>query len=398
MGPLARTGIVGAALTLALLAGGCGSIPKEPPATLRVGYDTLDGTLRVWPSRGSLSGDPQATAAVARAVDEWRSPVEDRVHFPTSGILWLGEVDGVRLALVAADVPGEAASWLLQLTGDGPGFTVDRAVEYTDPGYLVYSDVLPVQLPTGRRYLVSARVERLLGPDRRPLTITGGLTGPVALPACAASTVTARLRPSESLPTGKSAERTIDLGTGIEAPRYPLVGDDTGSGARVLDGLDTCGLAAETGPFGSIPHQVHGEAQPDSVPVSWPIDQLSTKPLADDVELDGSGEPRKLEQLNWRTDEGMMSAVLFRPAAGPPVVSAADRLEPLQTYVLPLARPVAVLVWQPGRDASLAVPPDTTRLVDRPGLMVVAKPATRQTFSLITPGKTTDRSVGGEDD
>ncbi|MDW5323775.1 hypothetical protein [Plantactinospora sp. KLBMP9567] len=395
MGSLPRSGIVGAAFTLALLTGGCGTVPKEPPVALRVGYDTLDGTLQVWPSRGALAGDPQATAAVARAVDEWRSPVEDRVHLPSSGILWLGEVDGGRLALVAADVPGEAGSWLLQLTGDGADFTVDRAVEYTDPGYLVYSDVLPVQLPTGRRYLVSARVDRLLGPDRRPLAVTDGLTGPVALPACAARTVTARLRPSESLPSGKAADRLIDLGTGIEGPRYPLVGDDTGSGAKVLDGLDTCALGTRTGPFGSIPHRVHGEAHPGSVPVSWPIDRLSTKELAE-VELVGAGEePAKLEQLSWRTDEGMMTAALFRPAGGPPLVSAADRLEPLQAYVLPLSSPVVVLVWQPSPETSLALPANTTRLVDRPGLVVVPKPATRETFSLIASDKTTDRSAGG---
>ena len=42
-----------------------------------------------------------------------------------------------------------------------------RATEYTDPGYLVYSDVLPVQTAAGRRYLTSARVQRLLGPGRR---------------------------------------------------------------------------------------------------------------------------------------------------------------------------------------------------------------------------------------
>ena len=42
-----------------------------------------------------------------------------------------------------------------------------QAIEYTDPGYLVYSDVLPVQLAAGRRYLASARVQRLVGPGRR---------------------------------------------------------------------------------------------------------------------------------------------------------------------------------------------------------------------------------------
>jgi len=381
-------------MALALLAGGCGTIPKEPPVALRVGYDTLDGDLQVWPSRGALAEDPQATTAVAEAVDQWRSPVEDRVHLPSSGILWLGEVDGGRLALVAADVPGEAGSWLLQLSGTGGDFTVDRAVEYTDPGYLVYSDVLPVQLPTGRRYLVSARVDQLLGADRRPMTVTDGLTGPVDVPACAASTVTARLRPSESLPNGKSADRLVDLGTGTNAPRYPLITDDTGSATTALRGLDTCGLGEKTGPFGSIAHRFHGRVHPGSVPASWPIDQVKSTTLAE-VALDDTGRPSKLEQLSWRTDDGMMTAVLVRPTNGPPVVSAADRVEPLQGYVLPLTRPVVVLVWEDTPESSITLPPNTARRIDRPGLIVVDKPASRQTFSLSVDDETTQRSLGG---
>lgn len=394
MGSVLRRGATGAALTLALITAGCGTIPKEPPVALRVGYDTLDGTLAVWPSRGGLATDPQATTAVAEAVHGWRSPVNDRVHLPTSGILWLGEVDGSRLAVVAADVPGEAASWLLQLTGQGDQFRVDRAVEYTDPGYLVYSDVLPIHLPTGRRYLTSARVERLLGPDRRPLPITDGLTGPVQVPACSAVAISARLRPSESLPNGKANDRLLDLGTGIPAPRYPLLGDDTGSGATALAGLDTCALGARTAPFGSIPHRFQGEVDTDSVPASWPIDQVSARRLGE-VELPGTG-PAQLDQLSWRTDDGMMTAVVLRTENAAPVVSAADRVEPLQAYVLPLASPVAVLVWRDAPETELVLPADAVRRVERPGLVIVDKPTGKQTFSLVAPDKTSYRTVGDD--
>lgn len=384
--------MAGVAVAAALLVGGCGTIPTEPAVALRVGYDTLDGTLPVWPARGSLATDPQATAAVAKAVDEWRSPVDDRVHLPTSGILWLGELDGARRAFVAADVPGESASWLLQLTGDGDRFTVERAVEYTEPGYLVYSDVLPLQLPSGRRYLVSARVDRLLDPNRNPLPVTDGLTGPVPVPSCTAVTVTARLRPSESLPNGKAAERLLDLGTSTPGPRYPLVGDDTGAGSRALEGLDTCALGDRTGPFGSIAHRVHDRPSLESVPASWPIDRVATRTLGE-VDLDGAGQPARLDELTWRTDEGMMTAAVIRPGGAPPAVSAADRVEPLQLYVVPLARPVVVLTWKNTTDSSLVPPPDTVRRVDRPGLAVLDKPATQATFRLIAPDKTTQRSV-----
>ena len=101
-------------------------------------------------------------------------------------------------------MPGESASWLLQLTGSpARPDAVDRAIEYTDPGYLVYSDVLPVQLGDGRRYLVSARVQRLLGPDGTdvPLHRRADRAGRRAgLPGRA--TVTATLRATESLPQG----------------------------------------------------------------------------------------------------------------------------------------------------------------------------------------------------
>ena len=394
VGSVLRRGVIGAALTLALTASGCGATPKDPPVALRAGYDTLDGSLEVWPSRGGLAADPQATAAVAAAVHDWRSPVDDRVHLPSSGILWLGEVDGTRLALVAADVPGDAASWLLQLTGKGGGFTVERAAEYSDPGYLVYSDVLPVHLSTGRRYLTSARVERLLGPDGQALAIAEGLTAPVDVPSCAAVTVTARLRASESLPNGNRADKLIDLGTGTPDPRYPLVGDESGSGATALDGLDTCGLGANTGPFGSIARRVHSRDHPGSVPTSWPIDQVSARSLGE-VELDGN-EPAELDQLSWHTDDGMMTSIVFRPPDGPPVVSGADRVSPLQTYVLPLTTPVVVLVWRADPASSLALPPGTPSRVDRAGLVVVDKPAGRQTFSLAASDRTTYRTVGGD--
>jgi hypothetical protein len=388
---------MGAALALALVAGGCGSVAVPRPATLRVGYNSLDGTLQVWPARGGLTADTRARAAVTRAVEEWRSPVDDRVHLPSSGILWLGDVDGAPLALVAANVPGEGASWLLQLAGHGSDFQVTRATEYTDPGYLVYSDVLPVQLPNGRRYLTSKRVERLLGPAGEPLTISDGLSAPVDVPPCTAVTLAARLAATESLPHGMANDKILDLGTAIADPRYPLVDDDSGSGAKALDGLDTCTLAAKTGPFGSILRSTRGHDDPKSVPTSWPIDGISTRQLGT-VSLPG-GAAGRLDRLTWHTVAGPMSAVVLRPENGQPVASAADRLNTLQAYVLPVAgQPVVVLVWQPDPESTLSVPPGTPRLVDTPGLVVVPKPAQNETFSLSAPDKVHYRSVGGDSD
>lgn len=397
MAPVRRRGMTATALlTLLLTATACGPVAeRQQPRELRVGYDSRDGSLAVWPPRGNLAGDAAATAAVTAAVRDWRSPVDDRVHLPTSGILFSGEVDGAPLALVAADVPGESASWLLHLTGDGDRYAVTRATEYTDPGYLVYSDVLPVQTAGGRRYLTSARVHRLLGPNGKALTSTEGLTEPVDVPACQAVAVTATLRSTESLPRGRAADRLLDLGTGTTDPRYPLVRDESGSGRRALTGLDTCALAGEEGPFGSIPRRIGDRDAPRSVPSSWPMAKVAVRTLGE-VAL-GGGEPAELQQLSWETATGPMTAVVYRPAdGGPPVVSPADQASPLQTYVLPVpGQPLVVLSWRATRDSSLSVPPGTPRLVDRPGLAVVPKPARKETFSLAGSGKTHYRSVGG---
>ncbi|SBT68000.1 hypothetical protein GA0070622_5089 [Micromonospora sediminicola] len=386
----ATTGTALAALLLVTV--GCGPVADRQPKDLRVGYDSLDGTLAVWPPRGSLARDAAATAGITEAVRDWRSPVDDRVHVPSSGILFSGQVAGSALALVAADVPGEAASWLLQLDRDGQRWRVAHATEYTDPGYLVYSDVLPVRQPEGRRYLTSARVERLLGPDGRVLGGADGVTDPVAVPACRAVELTATLRPTPSLPRGRAADRVLDLGTATEAPRYPLVRDETGAGKRALTGLDTCALAGERGPFGSLPRRLGDREAPRSAPESWPMAKIATRSLGE-VAL-GGGEPGDLEQLSWETATGTMTAVVYRPAGGgTPVVSPADRSTTLQAYHLPVpGQPLAVLTWRT-RDASFAAPPGTTRLVDRPGLVVVEQTDAKQTFSLAGTEKTWYRSL-----
>ena len=249
-------------------------------------------------------------------------------------------------------MPGDSASWLLQLAGRGAEFEVTHAVDYSDPGYLIYSDVLPVTVPQGRRYLTSTRVDRLLGPDGQPLTLTDGVSAPVEVPRCAAVPITARLRTTSSLPHGKANDRLLDLGTGVADPRYPLVVDDSGSGASALDGLDTCALAAATGPFGSVPRRIRDRDHLGSVPTSWPADRVAARPLGQ-VRL-GTEQAGRLDQLSWHNDAGTMNAVVLRPAQGAAVVSEADWVNPLQAYELPTpGTPVVVLVWRANPETSL---------------------------------------------
>ncbi len=394
MAPARRPGRTATALlVLVTTLTACGPVAGREPGDLPVGYDSRDGSLTVWPARGTLSGDAAVTAAVTGAVREWRSPVDDRVHVPSSGILWAGAVGGERLALVAANVPGESASWLLQVTERDGRYAVTHATEYTDPGYLVYSDVLPVRTGDGRRYLVSARVERVRGPDGRAVPVEDGLSAPVAVPACSAVPVTATLRATESLPRGRATDRLLDLGTGLEAPRYPLVRDESGSGRRALAGLDTCALAGEKGPFGSIRRWAGDRESAGSVPQSWPMTKLAARTVGELAV--GGGEPGELQQLTWESADDTMTAVVYRPAGGgAPVASPADRAEPLQAYVLTVAgRSLGVLTWRPGRETSLSVPPGTIRVVDRPGLTVVPLTDEKLTVSLATATKTHYRSL-----
>jgi hypothetical protein len=393
VGSVRRRGLWAGALVLALVTTGCAGVPRPPRATLPVGFDTVDGTLRVWPPRGGLATDTALADAVSAVVTRWRTPSGDRVHLPSSGILWLGEAGGGRLALVAATVPGDGSSWLLQVAGAGTDLSVTRAVEYPDPGYLVYSDVLPVRLGTDRHYLTSTRVERLTGPDGAPVATTDGLSAAVRVPDCTPVPVRASLRATDSLPRGRAAERLVDLGTAIQDARYPLLGDESDTAVKALDGLDSCALGGEAGPFGSVARRIAGKLTPGAPPASWPIDRVTSRPLGEVVLT--SGPPAKLDQLTWRTDSGVMSALVLRPRTGPAVVTRADRTNTLQVYELVAdGRSYVALVWRAAPDTSVSVPPGTPLLVDRPGLVVVPKREPPQTFSLATSDKTNYRSLG----
>ena len=164
--------------------------------------------------------------------------------------------------------------------------------------------------------------------------------------------MTATLRATESLPRGRAADRLLDLGVATADPRYPLVRDETGSGRRALDGLDTCMLAGEQGPVREHPAP---DRRPGRTPVgaeSWPMEKVAVRAIGE-MMLGGGADPGDLEQLSWETDAGTMTAVVYRPAGdGRPVVSPADRSNPLQTYVLPVpGQPLVVLslAGQPGR-------------------------------------------------
>ncbi|MEV0729173.1 hypothetical protein [Polymorphospora sp. NPDC050346] len=389
-----RRGLLGIGLAAVMVGGAaCGGAEEVPPErALPVGHYTLDGGLQVWPARGGLSGDEEAHRAVAQAVDAWRTPAGDRPRLETSGILWLGETDGRTLAVVAADVPVYGASWLLQLDGAGDGLAVTSAAQYTDPGYLVYSDLLPVRLGSTTRYLTSARVEQVTGPNGRPVRVSEGLTDPVDVARCTASPIALRLRATESQPRGTANDELLDLGTAVEQPRYPVVPDRDGRGATALEDLDTCALAGEDIAFGSIdPSPADGRSYPQ-VPTSWPIESIYQVNLGEV----GSGPlAGRFDRLTWRSQEGTTYAAVFRPDNGTPAVSKADRVAAVQAYEIDIqGREYVVLSWDDeDDDAVLQLPEGVQPVLEQRGLAVVPKADRSQTYRVSVGGRLETRTV-----
>jgi hypothetical protein len=389
-----RRGVVGVALATVVTVGmsGCGPHALPPVDSLSVGHQTLDGKMQVWPPRGSLASDQRARAAVANAVNAWRTPAGDRPRLKTSGILWLGELDGRVVSLVAADIPVNGASWLLQLDGPVDNIKISSATQYTNPGYLVYSDVLPVRLGAATRYLTSARVDELTGADGQVVALRDGMSDEVNVPRCQSATVTARLKATESLPRGQEADRLLDLGTAVEQPRYPLVGDDKGTGATALKDMDTCVLAGRTSAFGSVMPTAKEGGKHNKVPSSWPIASISQKSLGEI--RSGPFPGARLERLTWQAAGGRMHAVVFRPPEGAPVVSTGDRNQAMQAYRITIqGSELLVLSWDGSEDSPPQLPDGVTPIVEQPGFAIVPKPNGKVTYRVTVDGTQLSRTI-----
>lgn len=93
-----------------------------------------------------------------------------------------------------------------------------------------------------------------------------------------------------------------------------------------------------------------------------------------------------------------MSAVVYRPEGGQPVLSRADRANALQMHVLQVTgQPYVVLVWTAGADIRLSLPSGTPAVIEEPGLVVLRKTSGKQTYILSTPYGTHERSLTDRD-
>jgi hypothetical protein len=244
-------GRVAAAVALMLLAAGCTPGTEEPSGpVLQTGGDYL---VDHWPLRGSLAGDAGLRDEVTAVVAGWRTPDGVGTHDLASALLWLGEVDGAVLGVVdfrPADNPNK--TWLLELTGEPGGLAVTGARSYD--GTVLNEHLLPVR-SAGTRYLASTGVGALAGPAGPLPPEEGGLTGRVAVARCRVTGLTVRVAGGERW--------YADLGTGLAAPFYPLLGDGWlgGPAAPALAGVDTCAAMAPDGWLGSLGEADGGPAR-----------------------------------------------------------------------------------------------------------------------------------------
>lgn len=306
----------------ALLLAGCtpGDSSGDPELELQEGGDYL---VDWWSLRGSLAGDQEARDEVAAVVADYRTPEGEASHPEASALLWLGEADGVRLAVVDFRPEGDPdRSWLLELAGESGSVAVTGARRFDGP--VLNEHILPVRsVAGGPRYLASEQIVTLTaefgGGPAEELPLTDGLTGPVALPACRVT----------GLAGGE--HRRLDLGPDLPEPFYPLLAEGFAAmpAAPLLAGVDTCAALAPDGWLGTV-------GEPDGQPAVRIGDlpalrRLGAEPVpglaGDDPPgqlltvhaeyVSVSGGVRLAEWLLWTYPEDTVTGVQVEPAAEP---------------------------------------------------------------------------------
>ncbi|QSB16321.1 hypothetical protein JQS43_08540 [Natronosporangium hydrolyticum] len=329
-----------------------------------------------WPARGSLTDDGDLVAEVTQVADEWQTP--DGVgRYPSpvyNSIAWLGEVDGQVLGVVVfAPADDHTNRWVLEITGQ-PGDL--RVTEWRDfrtrvTNMIEDSEVLPIRSPgIGPRYLTSARINRLTA-DGVELVVTDGLSEPVEVDRCGTVELVAEVD-NRDLVYG-------DLGTDVEAPRYPLfyaqgVPASGVSDVARLQGIDTCAGAAEGEWLGSA-----RELFAPDIPAAMSWGELAEigagefRGTVEEFAVYGSGRDQRAIVIMWR------------PESGPPVLSTAEqdwlRPESLMFAFHADEGPLAVLMYPSGVSITperefrdVEVPAEATLLAAEPDVIVVALP------------------------
>ncbi len=369
---------------IASLAGTAACTPGNAPSerALTAGHPTLDGSARVWPARGSLAKDSATIADVDRAVRAWHTPQGNKARIYTSAIVWLGDVDGRVLGLVAADVPGANDSWLLHVTGRQGSLSVTKGTKSTDPGALVYSDVLPVRIENGTRYLTSTRVETLTV-GTKTVPVTDGLSAPVTIPACTPTVLTVTRVATQTLPAAGTTVRLLDLGSDVQEPRYPLITDRDGVASKIFSTIPVCQFGSAKGPFTVALTTSRTHGVPNTV-VSWPIGDMSIRHPAEAITFGNT--TGTLEIIDWRSATGLMSTAVWRTPQGV-TLSMADRGQPSQAFTVTVGEGQFLAVtWDANSEEEPLLPADATLLLSRPGLKVIPAPAAGTKLTIAGPG------------
>lgn len=326
-------GAVGLAVVLSAGLAGCAPEPADPDLSLRDGGADL---VSWWPLRGSLATDEDTRAEVTDLVGQWRTPDGQASHESASALLWLGEVDGGALAVVDFH-PAEAPdrSWLLELAGPPGELAVTGARSYDGP--LLDEDILPVRAaPAGPRYLASERIATVTADPGGELPLTDGLTGPVEVPACQVTELSARI--------GSEDHRRLDLGRDLPPPFYPLLREGYAAvpAAPLLAGVDTCAAMAPDGWLGAV-------GEPDGQPAVRIGDFPAIRRLGAE-ELPDQSPPGRLVSVHAE----------YVPVAG------GVRLAEWLLWTYPAGGAEAV--------TDVELPPGSTALATAPGLLVTPLP------------------------
>ncbi|QSB16325.1 hypothetical protein JQS43_08560 [Natronosporangium hydrolyticum] len=330
-----------------------------------------------WPARGSLTEDAELIAEVSQVVDQWQTTdgVGRHTRSALTSIAWLGEIDGQVLAVVAFAPEGTSNDrWIVEVTGQ-PGdmaVTEARDIRTRIGNSIEDTELVPIRSEgIGPRYLVSARVDWLTA-DGAEVQLVDGLSEEVEVGRCELVELVAAIG-DERLVYG-------DLGTNVEPPLYPLfyargLGPEEITDVARLQGagVDTC-AAARSEWLGSL----HELFEPEIPAVlSWveliEINSEDFRGSLEEIPVNGSGYDQRAIVIMWR------------PEAGPPVLSTAQLNEPRHrslTFVFETTEgPLAVLMYPSGVNVTperefrdVEVSAEAALLAAEPHVIVVALP------------------------
>lgn len=168
---------------------GCQILPDAEPEPLFFPRGEIRPDEQ-WPARGSLVDDRDLVIEVTQVVDQWQTPEGVGRHDSPvfTSLVWLGEVDGTVLAVVAFAPEDEYSdTWVLEVTGERGDLAVTQASDFRAmvTNFIEDTEVLPIRSPqVGPRYLISEFIAQI-AVDGQVVEVVDGLTRLEGVDTCA---------------------------------------------------------------------------------------------------------------------------------------------------------------------------------------------------------------------